>query len=139
MDESVIAEFIPMCSNPKGPVFAAWYWVLDDPAYPGRILIGNGGVLQTDGRPETVVLGYSVLDEFQNHGYTTEAVRALIPAIFSLQGITRIIATTYPELGASIRVLEKSGFARSDLLLSGTGAEEGTVCFVRAKIKTKKV
>eukprot|EP00825_Cyclidium_porcatum_P005331 TRINITY_DN12579_c0_g1_i1.p2 TRINITY_DN12579_c0_g1~~TRINITY_DN12579_c0_g1_i1.p2 ORF type:complete len:123 (+),score=0.47 TRINITY_DN12579_c0_g1_i1:214-582(+) len=80
--------------------------------------------------PDTVMLGYSVLDEFRNRGYTTEAVCHLIPCVFTLPGIQRIAATTYPDLGASIRVLEKNGFAKTDLPLTGTGAEEGTICYL---------
>lgn len=130
MDENVIREFIRMSSDTSGPVFAAWYWVLDDPAPGSRVLIGNGGVLGAESGPDTVVLGYSVLDEFQNRGYATEAVRALVPEIFTLPGVLRIIATTYPDLGASIRVLEKNDFTRSDRAPAGTGAEEGTICYV---------
>lgn len=133
MDENVIREFIRMSSDTAGPVFAAWYWVLDNPAPGGRVLIGNGGILGAESGPDTVVLGYSVLDIYQNRGYTTEAVRALVPAIFTLPGVRRIIATTYPDPGASIRVLEKTGFHKTDRAPAGTGAEEGTVCYVLEK------
>jgi [ribosomal protein S5]-alanine N-acetyltransferase len=133
MDAGVIREFIRMSSDTSGPVFAAWYWVLTDRSAGSRVLIGNGGMLGAESGPESVVLGYSVLDEYQNRGYATEAVGALVPKIFSMPGIRRIIATTYPKLGASIRVLEKNGFSRTDRVIGGTGAEEGTVCFLREK------
>jgi [ribosomal protein S5]-alanine N-acetyltransferase len=133
MDENVIREFIRMSSDTAGPVFAAWYWVLDDPAPGSRVLIGNGGILGAENGPDTVVLGYSVLDTYQNRGYATEAVHALIPGIFTMPGVRRIIATTYPDLGASIRVLEKNGFTKTDRAPAGTGAEEGTLCYVLEK------
>jgi RimJ/RimL family protein N-acetyltransferase len=133
MDENVIREFIRMSSDTAGPVFAAWYWVLDNPAPGSQVLIGNGGILGAESGPDTVVLGYSVLDEYQNRGYATEAVRARVPGIFILPGVRRIIATTYPELRASIRVLEKTGFHKTDRAPAGTGAEEGTVCYVMEK------
>jgi RimJ/RimL family protein N-acetyltransferase len=38
--------------------------------------------------------------------------------------VERVIAHTLPELRASIRVLEKTGFA-----FRGPGAEEGTILF----------
>lgn len=133
MDKGVIREFLRMQDDPSGPLFAAWYWVLKDPATETGTLIGNGGILSAEGRPDTAVLGYSVLEEFWNHGYATEAVGALVPVIFTLQGITRIIATTYPHLTASIRVLEKNGFIRTDEIPAGAGAEEGTVCYLREK------
>jgi len=72
-----------------------------------------------------------VLEEYWNRGYATEAVEALVPVIFSLPGITRIIATTYPHLTASIRVLQKNGFERTNEVAAGVGAEEGTVCYLR--------
>jgi [ribosomal protein S5]-alanine N-acetyltransferase len=133
MDANVIREFIRMSADLSGPVFAAWYWVLDKPAAGSRVLIGNGGILGAGSGADTVVLGYSVLDAFQNHGYATEAIRTLVPEIFALHGVRRIIATTYPDIRKSIRVLEKNGFTRSDQAPVGTGAEEGTVCFVLEK------
>lgn len=132
MDEGVLREFLRLQDDPAGPLFAAWYWVLEEPG-GGRTLIGSGGILQAEGRYDTAVLGYSVLEEFWNHGYATEAVRALLPEIFPLPGVRRIIATTYPDLTASIRVLEKCGFTRTDPAAAGTGAEEGSVCFVRER------
>jgi RimJ/RimL family protein N-acetyltransferase len=133
MDENVIREFIRMSSDTSGPVFSAWYWVLNHPAAGSRVLIGNGGIIGAESGPDTVVLGYSVLDEYQNRGYATEAVRALVPGIFTLPGVRRIIAATYPDLVPSIRVLEKNGFKKTDQAPAGTGAEEGTVCYVLEK------
>ncbi|MDD1690866.1 MAG: GNAT family N-acetyltransferase [Methanoregula sp.] len=130
MDEGVIREFIRMCAETSGPAFAAWYWILDEPGTAGRTLIGNGGILEAENDASSVVLGYSVLDAFQDRGYATEAVRTLIPEIFSRPGTRKIIATTYPDLAASIRVLEKNGFVKTDRVPAGSGAEEGTVCYV---------
>ena len=86
--------------------------------------------------PDTMMLGYSVLDEFRNRGYATEAVRHLIPHFITLPSIRRIAATTCPELGASIRVLEKNGFTTTNLPLAGTGAEEGTICYLLERTGT---
>ncbi len=133
IDENVIREFIRMSLNTQNPLFAAWYWILDEKAAGARVLIGNGGIVGKEGEPDTAILGYSVLGDYQNRGYATEAVGALVPAIFSLPGISRIIATTYPHLVPSIRVLEKNGFSRTDHLPTGTGAEEGTVCYLLEK------
>lgn len=130
MDESVLREFIRMCADMTGPSFSTWYWVRDEPGRGLRTLVGCGGVMPMESAPDTVMLGYSVLDEFRNRGYATEAVRHLIPRIFSLPGIRRIAAATYPDLGASIRVLEKTGFTKTNLPLAGTGAEEGTICYL---------
>ena len=40
------------------------------------------------------------------------------------------MATTYPELGASIRVLEKTGFVCTGTTLPGEGLLEGTLGYV---------
>jgi len=129
LDEMVLRDFIRMCADREGPVFLTWYWIRDKPGAGTRTLIGNGGIIQAGDMADTVMLGYSVLDEFQNQGYATEAVRHLIPYFRSLPGIRRIAAATYPA-EASIRVLEKCGFVKTDLPLSGTGAEEGTICYM---------
>jgi len=83
--------------------------------------------------PDTVCIGYSVLEEYQNQGYATEAVRYLIPVIFSLPGIRQIIATTYPYLAASIRVLEKNGFMYAGENSNCEGIEEGTAVYLLKK------
>jgi len=133
MDEDVLRDFIRMCADTSVSGVSACYWVRADPVAASRTLVGCGGVLPMEFAPDTVMLGYSVLDEFRNQGYATEAVRHLVPHVFSLPGIRRIAAATYPDLGASIRVLEKTGFEKTDLPLSGTGAEEGTVSYILEK------
>lgn len=135
MDESVLRDFIRMCANAAGPTFSTWYWIRDEPGAGPRTLVGNGGILPAEGAEDTVILGYSVLDAFRNRGYATEAVRHLIPHVFSLPGIRRVAAATYPDLRASIRVLEKNGFVKTSLPLSGTGAEEGPVCYLLENTK----
>ncbi len=134
LDDDTLGAFIQMTTEGGDPLFAAWYWVLDDPAVGGRVLVGTGGTASPPTLEETgdtVLIGYSVLDEFRGRGYATEAVRHLIPAIFSLPSIRRIEAAIYPDLAASIKVLEENGFARA-----GEGFEEGTVSYVLEKPET---
>lgn len=123
-----LEEFIQMVSEGGDPLFAAWYWVANDPAGGGRVLIGAGGTATSPTATDSVLIGYSVLDEFQGRGYATEAVRHIIPALFALSGIQQIEAAVYPDLDAAIRVLEKNGFTRA-----GEGFEEGTVRYVLKK------
>ncbi|MCM2466257.1 GNAT family N-acetyltransferase [Methanoculleus oceani] len=132
LDDETLGAFIQMVSEKGDPLFAAWYWVRDDPRDGERVLVGSGGVASSP-VPGTVLIGYSVLEEFQCRGYATEAVRHLIPAIFSLPGVRRIVATTYPDLFGSIRVLEKNGFVHAGEAPAGEGFEEGTVVYVREK------
>jgi Acetyltransferases, including N-acetylases of ribosomal proteins len=98
MNREVLSEFYRMETEKTDPLFACWYWVLDEPGAAGRVLVGSGGTGSAISDPETVLIGYSVLDMFQNRGYATEAVQGMIPAIFSHSRISRIMATTFPEL-----------------------------------------
>lgn len=78
---------------------------LADSATP-RTLIGSGGFMsKLNG--DTVEVGYGTLEEFQERGYATEAL---------------------PENPASVRVLEKNGFADA-----GPGQEAGTRRFERPR------
>jgi len=136
MNDEVLAEFIRMASEQSDPVFACWYWVRDAPVPEDRILVGCGGIGSALESPGTVLIGYSVLEEFQGNGYATEAVGGMIPVIFQDRRISRIMATTYPELKASIRVLEKNGFVCTGATAAGQGLEEGTLGYVRERSRS---
>ncbi|MDO9323679.1 MAG: GNAT family N-acetyltransferase, partial [Methanoregula sp.] len=107
LDQDALNLFVSMFSDGSDPHFCTWYWIRTGPTGTDRTLIGSGGTLSYPTSPDAVMIGYSVLDAFQNFGYATEALWRIIPVIFARPGIRRIIATTYPELKASIRVLEK--------------------------------
>jgi RimJ/RimL family protein N-acetyltransferase len=88
-----------------------WYFVLDDG--DSRIVIGNGGF---KGRPAkgVVEIGYSLVPEFQQKGYATEAVTALLDWAFAHDDVCSVIAETLPELAASQGLLRKLGFRPID-------------------------
>ena len=130
MNDEVLTEFIRMASEKTDPFFACWYWVLDTLAERRRVLIGIGGIASAFNAPDTVLIGYAMLGEYQNRGYATEAVHHLIPEIFANRRIARIMATTCPELRASVRVLEKNGFACTGPTLPGEGPGKGTIGYV---------
>ncbi|KLK88084.1 hypothetical protein SZ63_03170 [Methanoculleus sediminis] len=132
LDDATLSEFVRMAAENADPCFITWYWVLDDPAEGERVLVGTGG-LASSPLPGTVFIGYSVLEEFQRRGYATEAVRHIVAAAFALPGVRRIMATTYPDLAASIRVLEKNGFVYAGEGPGGKGFEEGIVAYVLEK------
>jgi ribosomal-protein-alanine N-acetyltransferase len=86
------------------------------------MLIGQAGF---KGRPDargTVELGYSLLASSQGLGFGTELVRALTSWAFDHQRVERVMADTYPEFVASVRVLEKNRFT-----LSGRADKPGAV------------
>lgn len=123
MTDETINEFLELLSDPEQIRLHAFYWVRrKDNFHSNRMLIGSGGFfIKPDG---TCELGYSVLEEFQNHGYATEAVRRLLEWVYPALKVKRVVASTYPYLHASLRVLAKSGFTSV-----GKGEEEGTLLF----------
>jgi len=117
----VIEEFIRRIQARDRKIWS-FYWLLCQEDFELPALIGNGGFLVHENG--TLEIGYSMLPEYQNKGYTTEAVRSMLQWAFSSLKKDRIISYTYPHLRASIRVLEKNGF-----LLKGKGQEEGTILY----------
>ncbi len=101
-----------------------WYLVLRGTKENPGTLIGTCGCKGKPSSDGTVEIGYSVLPEYQRKGYATEAARALVDRAFEHSDVTRVIAETFPELAASIRVLEKNGF-----VLTGNGSEPGVIRF----------
>ena len=86
-----------------------WYAlaVHHDPAEP--VLVGSGGFL---GPPKNgaIEIGYSVLPQFQGHGYATEMVSGLVQWAFGHPGLVTVAAETEWANPASVRVLTKVGF-----------------------------
>ncbi len=131
-DEASMRWLLTAVERDPGAVgWNSWYIVLRGDGAPdrggvapGRAVIGNGGF---KGRPDAeggVEIGYSVLEAYQGNGYATEAVHGLITWAFGHAEVTRVIAETFPELTASIRLLEKCGFRGT-----GPGSEEGSLRF----------
>ncbi|MCU1347344.1 MAG: acetyltransferase, ribosomal protein N-acetylase [Acidobacteria bacterium] len=78
--------------------------------------------------PGTLVIGYSILPAYRRRGYASEALAAVIDEAFAGDDVTLLVADTYPELAASIGVLEKNGFR-----LIGGGEEERTIRYQRSR------
>lgn len=95
-----------------------WYWVRRD----DRTLIGNGGFGRPPAEDGSGKIGYALVAEHHGRGYATEGVAAILEWAFSHPGLTRVVADTYPELSASIRVLQKNGFR-----YAGPGAGERVI------------
>ena len=88
------------------------------------------GIIGSGGEPEegAFVVGYSILPFFRRRGFASEALGGLLRWAFEQKGVDRAVAETYPHLTASIRTLEKNGFA-----LAGPGSEEATIRYERRK------
>jgi [ribosomal protein S5]-alanine N-acetyltransferase len=74
-------------------------------------LVGWGGF---KGPPAAgmVEIGYEIAPGWRGRGLATEAAGLLVAAAFDDPTVTDVIAHTLPERNASVRVLEKLGFAR---------------------------
>jgi RimJ/RimL family protein N-acetyltransferase len=105
--------------------FHGWYILLREP----RQLIGNVG-FKTQPENGAVEVGYSIVPEFQRHGYCTEATRALVARAFSHPQVGRVAAETLPHLWPSLRVMEKCR-----MRYVGNGAEEEGMRTVRYEVK----
>ena len=65
-----------------------------------------------DVKRRTAEIGYWLAEPFWGRGIATDAVRALVPIAFDRMGMVRIEAGIHSDNPASMRVLEKCGFAR---------------------------
>jgi len=103
--------------------WAKWYVLLETAGEPDLI-----GVFGFMGRPEgrRVEIGYSLVESHQGRGLGTRAVGLLLDWSRATGEVDTVGAHTFPGLAASIRVLEKNGFA-----LAGPGKEPGTILYER--------
>lgn len=113
--------------DPELAGWLLWYLILRPGGYPGELV----GVCGFKGKPDSegcLEVGYSLLEPHRGCGYATEALGGLVRWAFGQEGVTGIIAETYPDHWPSIRVLEKSGFSHV-----GTGVHRGTIRFRRLR------
>lgn len=106
--------------HPEQAGWWAWYFV----RARDRKILGAGGLKGPPLPDGTVEIGYSLFEQFHRRGYATEAASGLIEWAFSHVEVSRVVAETYPELAASIRVMEKNG-----LTLVGPGSEDRVIRF----------
>lgn len=121
-DESQSYFYNFLKENPDAVGWTVWFITLRSEDKKKNKLIGNAGFKGKPSADGTVEIGYSILEPYQRNGYATEAVQGLMEWAFSVSEANRIIAETFPDLHASIRVLEKNGFR-----FIGQGSEEGTI------------
>ena len=113
-----------LAADPGSVGWSAWYFI----DASERVLCGQGGFYAPP-QDGAVEIGYSIVESFQQRGYATEAVGALIEWAFAQPGVERVIAHTYRHLRPSIRVMEKNG-----LIYLGVGDEEGLVRYGRVRV-----
>ena len=84
-----------------------------------RVLIGTVGAV-----PE---FGYGVLPAFERRGYATEAALAMVAFAEATGEVSELVAHTFPELEASVRILTRCGFVLE-------GKEERTLRYRRVVV-----
>ena len=111
---------LQLLQDPAEQGWSFWYLLTQSP--PEAEVFGICGF---KGRPDdagSVEIAYSVLRQFRNQGYATEAVSRLVLWAFSHQNVKQVTAGTLPHLSQSIGVLAKNGF-----IFTGPGSEQGVV------------
>jgi len=78
----------------------------------GEAVGGIGIQPLEDVRRRTAEIGYWLSESFWGRGIATDAVRSLVPVAFERYGIVRLQAGIFSTNPASMRVLERCGFAR---------------------------
>ena len=123
-----LPQFLERCreSGDRGPWTLGWYGILD--TREGGILCGSAGFKGPPTAAGMVEIGYSVLPDHQGRGIATEMVVALSQWALSQPGVTHVEAEVALDNMASMRVLEKAGFAPC-----GAGADPGAARYRRGR------
>lgn len=127
-DRNAMKYALDRLRDPAENTWSFWYLVLTGSASDELL-----GICGFKGRPDeagSVEIGYSVLSQFRNAGYATEAVARLVEWAFTHPRVNEVTAETLPHLRQSIRVLEKNGFA-----FAGPGSEHGVIRYAIRRAK----
>ena len=125
-DLSTMQYMLDLIESDPENLPCGYFYVVLRGSSTARRLIGGCGF---KGKPDAagmVEIGYSLLPDQQNRGYGTELVAGLVSHAFAASAVSVVIAETLPPLIASIRILEKNGFART-----GAGSEPGSIRYER--------
>jgi [ribosomal protein S5]-alanine N-acetyltransferase len=98
---------------------------------PGGMVIGSMA-LSVNKNHNRGELGYMIAKEHWNHGYCTEAARAMMRYGFEALGLNRVQAMHFPRNPASGRVMQKLGMTKEGLLrqyVDNRGAFEDIVLY----------
>jgi ribosomal-protein-alanine N-acetyltransferase len=81
------------------------------PIAPGEAIGGIGLILGEDVYRRSAEVGYWIGEPFWGQGIVTEALTLLMPYAFRAFSLTRVFAGVFETNPASVRALEKAGFA----------------------------
>ena len=116
-----VIQFLIRCYSENGGPFV----------YPVLLSAGNENI----GHVQAVSLnngswevGYHIAKKYTENGYAAEAVKAFVPVITKLLGISGIWGICRTDNIASCRVLEKSGFELQHKMIANYHGEQHEVC-----------
>ncbi|WP_417315246.1 GNAT family N-acetyltransferase [Enterobacter sp.] len=78
--------------------------------------LGDIGLQISAENPEEADIGYTVVPAAQGKGIASEALHAVCDYAFTRTGVKAINAYVLADNGGSVRVLEKAGFVRTQML-----------------------
>jgi [ribosomal protein S5]-alanine N-acetyltransferase len=107
-----LLDVLPLQARSSGRAADFGVWVLIERAT--QTVVGDAGFkgLPTDG---VVEIGYSVIPDRRRRGYASEAAAALVGWAGDQEHVESVIAACDRENVASIRTLERLGFARTGM------------------------
>ena len=105
-DESAL-DFIRWQTEPGRLLIQFYIWLARTNQCIGRVYIHAKPEINDE-----VEIGYSINEEYRNHGYATEAGKAAVQFAFEQAGQEVLCAIVKPENVASRRVIEKLGFEK---------------------------
>jgi len=78
--------------------------------------LGDIGLQISAANREEADIGYTVVPDAQGKGIASEALRAVCEYAFNQTGVKALNAYVLADNGGSVRVLEKAGFVRTQVL-----------------------
>ncbi len=131
-ENSLLWTFQKLQENPEAVGFFAWYIVLIEDGK--RRLVGLAGATGPPDESGRIEVGYSVVEKFQRRGIGTEATRALVQWAFEQPAVQMVTAQTFPQLAASIKVMQSCGMSFVE-----AGSESGAVRYGITRVQFSKI
>ena len=106
-----LLDVLPMqaSASPEAARFGVWLIV----EQASSAVVGDIGFFGPPGADATVEIGYSIVPGRRRRGYATEAASALVSWALALPEVDAVIACCDAVNDASVRTLERAGFARA--------------------------
>lgn len=91
------------------------------------VLVGDVHVSPVKDVPHAVELGITIAPEYHGRGFGSEALRAVVDALFAGDSVHKIIAYVAAANGPSLRLFDRVGFRREGRLSDSYRARDGSL------------